>query len=44
MDFTQARRFLAAMPGAEEDYPFGPDALSSPVALLNALRGAEVVA
>lgn len=27
MDFTHARRFLAAMPGAEEDYPFGPDAL-----------------
>ena len=39
-----------SLPGREplqevfRELPFGPDALSSPVALLNALRGAEVVA
>ena len=39
-----------SLPGREplqevfRELPFGPDALSSPVALLNALRGAEVIA
>ncbi|MEZ4473324.1 MAG: MmcQ/YjbR family DNA-binding protein [bacterium] len=27
MDFEQVRRALAAMPGAEESFPFGPDVL-----------------